>query len=76
MIDLLALGEQPVELDLTQHRSQRRLGELAGGVVVVLDLGDRFARAHDPEVDHRVDLDGDVVAGDDVLRRDIVHDRP
>ncbi len=31
---------------------------------------------HDPEVDDRVDLDGDVVLGDDVLRRDVHDHRP
>ena len=40
----------------------------ADGEQVVLDVDDRRDRVDDPEVDDRVDPDGDVVAGDAVLR--------
>ncbi len=76
MVDLFAFREQLVELDLAEHRAQRRLRQLARRVVVVLDLDDRLARVHHAEVDDRVDLDRDVVARDDVLRRHVVDDRP
>ena len=70
-VDLLPVGEQLVQLDLAQHRAQRRLGKLARGVEVVLDLDDRLGRVEHPHVEHRVHLDRDVVPGDDVLRRDV-----
>ena len=76
LVQLLALGEQVVELRLAEHAAQRRLRELRGGVEVVLDLDDRAWRGSiDAEVDDRVDLHRDVVARDDVLRRHVVHHR-
>ena len=63
-----------VELVLAEHRAQRGLRELAGRVEVVLDLDDRVLRIDDAEVDHRVDLDRDVVARDHVLGRHVHHD--
>ena len=65
--------EQLVQLGLAEHRAQRGLRELAGGVEVVLHLHHRALRVDDAEVDHRVDLDRDVVAGDHVLRRHVEH---
>ena len=44
--------------------------------MIALDLDDRPARIDDAEVDDRVDLDRDVVARDDVLRRHVHDDRP
>ena len=76
LVQLLALGEQVVELRLPEHAPQRRLRELRRGVQVVLDLDDRPARLHHAEVDDRVDLHRHVVARDDVLRRHVEHDRP
>ena len=70
---LVALGEQLVERGLAQDGAQRCLGELGGGVDVVLHLEDGLERVHDPEVDDRVHLHRDVVPRDDVLGRH-VHD--
>ena len=44
-VQLLALGEQLVEVRLAEDAAQRRLRQLRGGVEVVLDLDDRLARA-------------------------------
>ncbi len=62
-----------VHFVLAQHRAQRGLRQLAGGVVVILDLNDGPLRVDHPEVDHRVHLDRDVVAGNHVLAG-YVHD--
>ena len=66
-VELLALGQHLVQLVLAEHRAQRRLRELAGGHQEVLHLDDRLLRVDDAEVDHRVHLHRDVVAGDHVL---------
>ena len=76
LVELLALGEEVVQLDLSEDRPQRRLRQLGGGVHVVLDLDDRLDRPHGAEVHHGVHFHRDVVAGDDVLRRDVQHHRP
>ena len=68
VVQLLALGEELVQGGLPEDRPQRRLGQLLGGIEVVRHLHDRLRRVHDVEVDDRVDLDGDVVPRDHVLR--------
>ena len=67
MVDLLAGGEHLVQLHGPDDGAQRGLSQLAGGQDVVLDLDDGVGRVQNPEVDHRVDLDGHVVLGDDLL---------
>ena len=74
-VDLVARGEQVVELLLTEHAAQRGLGDLGRGVEVVLDADHRLGRVEDAEEDHRVHLHRHVVAGDDVLRRHVHGDR-
>ncbi len=59
---------------LAEYGTQRRLRHLAGGLVGVCDLDDRFARIHDAKVDDRVDLHRDVVTGDHILLRNVQHD--
>src|SRR5439155_1317333 len=44
------------------------------GEKIVLDLADRAVRLQHAEVEHRVDLDRNVVAGDHVLRRNVHRD--
>src|SRR6266404_3153112 len=72
-IELLALRQQLVELVLAQHRAQRGLRQLAGGLQEVDHLDDRVLRVDDAEIDHRVHLHRDVVARDHVLRRHVEH---
>src|SRR5579884_3653253 len=74
VVELVALGEHLVELVLAEHGTQRGLRELAGGGEKILDLDDRLVGVDDAEIDHRIDLDRDVVARDHVLARHVVHD--
>src|SRR5688572_25739524 len=74
-VQLLALGEQRVELVLAEHRAQRGLRELARRLEEVRHLDDGVARVDDAEVHHRVHLHRDVVARDDVLRRHVEYHR-
>src|SRR5471032_1430610 len=75
LVDLLPLREQVVEVELAQSRTQGRLRELGGRVEEVLHLDDGPLGIDDPEVDHRRDLQADVVAGDHVLRRHVARHR-
>jgi hypothetical protein len=70
-VELLAVGEDVVELDLAEDGAEGGLGELRGLVDVVGDLDDGLGGVEDAEGDDGVDLEGDVVAGDDVLRGDL-----
>src|SRR5215211_77131 len=70
------VGKQVVETLLTEDAPQGRLGDLAGGQDVVLYLDDALVGVHHPEVDHRGYAGGDIVAGDEVLGRDIQGDGP
>jgi hypothetical protein len=74
-VDLLALGEQLVELVLAEHRAQRRLRDLRGRDHEVLDLDDRGLRLDDPEVGDRIHADRHVVLRDHFLWRDVERDR-
>ena len=42
LVDLVARGEEVVQLHLAEHAPERRLRDLRGGVEVVLDLIDRL----------------------------------
>src|SRR5258705_266557 len=75
LVDLLALREQVVEIQLAERAAQRGLRELGGGVEEVLHLDDGLLRVDHAEVDHRGDLEADVVAGDHVLGRDVPRHR-
>src|SRR5207248_6762335 len=57
-----------VELDLAEYGAEGGLRELGGLVDVVGDFDDSPNGVDDAECDDRVDLESDVVAGDDVLR--------
>jgi hypothetical protein len=65
-----AVGEEAVEVDFAEDRAQGGLCELRGLVDVVGDFDDGLGGVDDAEGDDGVDLEGDVVAGDDVLRGD------
>jgi hypothetical protein len=52
---------------------QAGLRQLAGGRKIILNLNNRLLRIEHAEIQHGVDLDRDVVAGDHVLRRHIEH---
>src|SRR6267378_510468 len=67
-VDLLAMREQFVEFLLTKDGPQSGLSELRSLVDVVRNFDDRFVRIDDAKEDDGVNFQGDVVAGDDVLR--------
>ena len=56
LVQLLALGEELVELVLAEDRAQRGLRELARRLVEIRHLDDGELRIDDAEVDHRVHL--------------------
>ncbi len=63
------MREEAVEVDLAEDGAEGGLGELRGLVDVVGDLNDGLGGIDDAEHDDGVDLERDIVAGDDVLRR-------
>ena len=75
-VELVPLREKVVERHLAEETPQSRLGQLGRGVDIILDLDHALERVDDPEVQDGVDLDRDVVLGDDVLRRDVHRDEP
>src|SRR5829696_3633128 len=70
------VGQEVVEILLAEYAPQGGLAYLAGCQNVVLYLDDALVGVHHPEVDHRGHAGGDVVAGYEVLRRDIQGDGP
>src|SRR5437763_3096409 len=59
-----------VEIDPSEDRTQRRLGDLHGRRMDVLNLGHRHPRLHHAVVSDGGDAHRDVVAGDRLLGRD------
>jgi hypothetical protein len=54
VVYLLAVGEEVVQVPLSEDAPQGGLAYLAGGHDVVLDLYDALVGVHDPKVDHGV----------------------
>ena len=71
LVEAVAVCQKLVKIDLAQHGPERRLGKLGGLVDVIGDVDDGVNGIDDAERDDRVDLQGDVVARDDVLRRNL-----
>jgi len=71
LVEGFAMGEELVQIDLAKDGAEGGLGELGGLVDVIGDLDDGLGGVDDAEGDDGVDLEGDVVAGDDVLRGDL-----
>ena len=69
-VELLAMGEKAVKIDLAEDRAKSGLGELRRLIDVVGDFDDSLGWVDDAKGDDRVDLEGDVIAGDDVLGGD------
>ena len=59
---------------LTENRAQRRLRQHVGRRQILFDLDDGFLGIDHVEIEHGVDLDGHVVARDEVLARHLVDD--
>src|SRR5260221_447845 len=70
-VDFVALGENFVELELADDAADGGLRELRGCVLVVLHLGQSEIGVDDAEITDGVHFHGDIVARDDVLRRDV-----
>src|SRR5947209_1158576 len=68
-VQLVAVGQQFIEVHFTQDGAQGGLGKLLGLVIVVLHLHDGLGSIEDAPVHNSIYLQGDVVTGDDVLRR-------
>src|SRR5438270_698069 len=75
-VHFFALGEDFVQFKLADDAAQRGLRELRGGVLIVLHLRERRVGVDDAEITHGVHFDGDVVAGDDILRRNVERFKP
>ena len=75
-VEFVALAQQLVEFRLPADRAQRGLRELHRGEQVVLDLDHGPRRIDDAKIQHRADFHRHVVAGDDVLRRNVQRHRP
>ena len=67
------MREQVVELVAADDRPQARHGDALAGEAEVVHAEHGLDRVDHLEVDHGVDLDGDVVLGDHRLRRDVHH---
>jgi hypothetical protein len=76
VVDLVALGQQLVEVDLAEHAAEGGLRDLRGRDEVVLHLDDGLGGVHHAEVGDGVDLHRHVVLGDDLLRRHVQGDGP
>ena len=70
-IDFIAVCQQFVEFQFAQHGTQSCLRKLRSLVDVIGNFHDRLAGIDDTQKNDGVDFQGDVVARDDVLRRDL-----
>src|ERR1700687_1575944 len=70
-VDLIALREYFIKFELSDDASNGGLRELRSRIGVVLHLRKRLIGVDHAEVANRIDLHRDVVARDDVLRRNV-----
>src|SRR6266478_7012542 len=70
-VDIVTLGENFVQVKLSDHTAQRGLRQLRSGILKICDLRQRQIGIHNAEVTYRVYFNGDVVVSDDVLRRNV-----
>ena len=68
-VNLVAVRQQFVEFLLAEHRAQGSLRELRSLIDVIGDFHHRLIGIDHAQENNRVDFQRDVVAGDDVLRR-------
>lgn len=69
--DFVAFAKDFVEVEVAGDVAEGGLGESAGGVAVIGGFEDGFLGVDDASIDDGVNIDGDVVAGDDLLFRDV-----
>ena len=68
-VDLLAMSQEFIQLLFPEHGTQSGLRELRSLIHVIGDFHHCFIRIDHPQEDHSVDLQRDIVARNDVLRR-------
>lgn len=69
--NFVALAEDFVEVEVASDVAEGGLGEGAGGVAVISGFEDGFLSVDDARIDDGVDIDGDVVAGNNFLLRNV-----
>lgn len=69
--DFVAFAQDFIEVEVAGDVAEGSLGEGAGCVTVVRGFEDSFLGIDDASVDDGVDINGDVVAGDDFLFRNV-----
>jgi len=67
-VNLVSFRQEFVQLGLAYDASQCRLGQLGSGVKVIFNSDHGLIGIDDTKVDDRIDLEGDVVTGDHILR--------
>ena len=65
------MGKQFVEFNFAENGPERGLGELGGLIDVIWDFNHGLIGVDDAQKYHGIDFERDVVAGDDVLRRNL-----
>src|SRR5262249_47770147 len=70
-VQFVAMRQELVEVDLAEDGAQRRLGELLGLPIVILYADNSLRGVQNLPVDDGIYLQGDVIASDDVLGRDL-----
>src|SRR5260370_191319 len=70
-VDLVALREYFIEFELSDDAADGGLRELRSCIGVILHLGERQVGVHHAEVAYRIDLHRNVVARNNVLRRNV-----
>jgi len=76
LIQLIALGEQVVQLNLSQDIAQSGLGEQRSGQLVVLHLDHGLCRIDHPVVDDCIHFDAHIVPGYDHLLGNVDGENP
>lgn len=69
--NLVAFAKDLVEVEVAGDVTKGGLGESAGRVAIVCGFEDSFLSVDNAGVDDGIDIDGDVVAGDNFLFRDV-----
>lgn len=69
--DFVAFAENFVEVKVAGNVAEGGLGEGAGGVAIVRGFEDGLLGINDASIDYGVNVDGDVITGNDFLFRDV-----
>jgi len=75
-VQFIPLRKEVVERNLAEDAAQGRLGQLGGGVEIILHIKHALERVDDPEVENGVDLHRNIVLRNDILGGDGHRDEP